>query len=32
MELLIKDVERSGKLDLVLLILAVIAMSTARYW
>lgn len=27
-----KELERSGKLDLTLLILAVIAMATARYW
>jgi uncharacterized membrane protein len=27
-----KGVERSGKLDLTLLILAIIAMATARYW
>jgi len=27
-----KDIERSGKIDLVLLLLAVIAMATARYW
>jgi hypothetical protein len=29
---LTSGIERSGKIDLVLLILAVIAMATARYW
>ena len=32
MEHLQRELERHGKLDLALLILAVIAMSTARYW
>jgi hypothetical protein len=31
-EELTKGVERSGKIDLTLLVLAVIAMATARYW
>jgi hypothetical protein len=32
MDELTKGIERSGKIDLLLLVLAVIAMSTARYW
>ena len=31
-EMLAKALERHGKTDLLLLVLAVLAMSTARYW
>jgi hypothetical protein len=32
MEHLTREIARSGKIDLLLLLLAVTAMATARYW